>query len=292
MTLQLDPPGLAVAVASDPRPAVVPEAAPFDTTESRARVIARRLVSVARKSSGLVLVLVLWQLGARGWLGATTPAPTEVIEAGRELIVSGELWEHLAASSRRVAVGLSIGIVIGLVLGAAAGLFRIAEDLVNGPLQAMRMLPTLALVPVFIIWFGIGDEFKIALIIVAPIFPIYLNVLAGIRGVDTRLVEAAESLGLNRLQLTSKIILPGALPQILVGLRQALGLGWLTLVVAEMQTTPVGLGFLMNDAKEFLRTDQIFLVLVIYAVLGLLTDLFVRVLERRFLSWRTGFEGA
>ncbi|MFF2556499.1 ABC transporter permease [Nocardia sp. NPDC058058] len=252
----------------------------------------RRLVSVARKSSGLVLVLVLWQLGARGWLGATTPAPTEVIEAGRELIVSGELWEHLAASSRRVAVGLSIGIVIGLVLGAAAGLFRIAEDLVNGPLQAMRMLPTLALVPVFIIWFGIGDEFKIALIIVAPIFPIYLNVLAGIRGVDTRLVEAAESLGLNRLQLTSKIILPGALPQILVGLRQALGLGWLTLVVAEMQTTPVGLGFLMNDAKEFLRTDQIFLVLVIYAVLGLLTDLFVRVLERRFLSWRTGFEGA
>ncbi|WP_067690049.1 ABC transporter permease [Nocardia jejuensis] len=292
MTVQLDPPGFVAVATPDLRPAAPAESSADLPAAPAWRSAARRVVSLARKSSGLVLVLLLWQLGARDWLGVTTPAPTEVIEAGRELIASGELWQHLAASSRRVAVGLSIGITIGLVLGAAAGLFRIAEDLVNGPLQALRMLPTLALVPVFIIWFGIGDPFKIALIIVAPIFPIYLNVLAGIRGVDTRLVEAAQSLGLNRFQLTAKIILPGALPQILVGLRQALGLGWLTLVVAEMQTTTVGLGFLMNDAKEFLRTDQIFLVLVIYAVLGLLTDLFVRALERRFLSWRTGFEGA
>ncbi|UGT43275.1 ABC transporter permease [Nocardia yamanashiensis] len=283
MTLQLDPP---VSVLP-----AVPEVSATRGVSPKVAAVARRVGGVIRKSSGLVLVLVLWQLGARGWLGPTTPAPTEVLEAGRELVASGELWRHLAASSRRVGVGLAIGIAIGLVLGAAAGLFRLAEDLVNGPLQALRMLPTLALVPVFIIWFGIGDPFKIALIIVAPIFPIYLNVLAGIRGVDRRLVEAAESLGLNRWQLTTRIILPGALPQILVGLRQSLGLGWLTLVVAEMQTTPVGLGFLMNDAKEFLRTDQIFLVLVIYALLGLLTDLFVRALERRFLAWRTGFEG-
>ncbi|MGV9723524.1 ABC transporter permease [Nocardia beijingensis] len=279
MTLQLDPATSA------------PPSAPAETATERPFPFARRLIGLARASSGLVLAVIIWQLGARTWLGATTPAPTEVLEAGWELIRSGELWQHLAASGRRVAVGLAIGIGIGLVCGVAAGLFRVAEDLVNGPLQALRMLPTLAMVPVFIIWFGIGDSFKIALIIVAPIFPIYLNVLAGIRGVDRRLVEAAESLGLNRFELTTKIILPGALPQILVGLRQALGIGWLTLVVAEMQTTPVGLGFLMNDAKEFLRTDQIFLVLVIYAVLGLLTDLFVRVLEHRFLAWRTGYEG-
>ncbi|MGW5379639.1 ABC transporter permease [Nocardia sp. NPDC003999] len=278
MTLQLDP--TTSAPPSAPAEAVVESPAPFG-----------KLIGLARASSGLILAVIVWQLGARSWLGTTTPAPTEVLEAGWELIRSGELWQHLAASGRRVAVGLAIGIGIGLVCGVAAGLFRVAEDLVNGPLQALRMLPTLALVPVFIIWFGIGDSFKIALIIVAPIFPIYLNVLAGIRGVDRRLVEAAESLGLNRFELTTKIILPGALPQILVGLRQALGVGWLTLVVAEMQTTPVGLGFLMNDAKEFLRTDQIFLVLVIYAVLGLLTDLFVRVLEHRFLAWRTGYEG-
>ncbi|WP_454197539.1 ABC transporter permease [Nocardia sp. Marseille-Q1738] len=279
MTLQLDP-----TTSAPPSPSIEPIIDPPTP-------LARRALGLARASSGLLIALAIWQLGARSWLGPTTPAPTEVLEAGWELIRSGELWQHLAASARRVAVGLAIGIGLGLFFGVAAGLFRIAEDLVNGPLQALRMLPTLALVPVFIIWFGIGDSFKIALVIVAPIFPIYLNVLAGIRGVDRRLVEAAESLGLNRFELTTKIILPGALPQIFVGLRQALGIGWLTLVVAEMQTTPVGLGFLMNDAKEFLRTDQIFLVLVIYAILGLLTDVFVRLLERRFLSWRTGFEG-
>ncbi|WP_353507166.1 ABC transporter permease [Gordonia sp. ABSL11-1] len=244
-----------------------------------------------RQSIGLILVIVIWQLGARSWLGATTPAPTEVINAGWDLISTGELWHHLAASARRVAIGLSIGIAIGLVLGAAAGLFKLAEDLVNAPIQVLRMMPAVALVPVFIIWFGIGDPFKIALIIVAPIFPIYLNVLAGIRGVDQKLIEAAESLELTRVELVRYVVLPGALPQIFVGLRQALGIGWLVLVVAEMQTTPVGLGFLMNDAKEYLRVDQIFLVLVIYAILGLLTDITVRLLEHRFLRWRNGFEG-
>jgi len=284
MTLQLDP--VAAPSTPTPVPTVVSPAAP-----TRSAVALRRAADLARKSAGLVLVLVVWQLGARGWLGATTPAPTEVVEAGWDLIASGELWRHLGASASRVATGLAIGIGAGLLLGVLAGLFRVGEDLINAPVQALRMLPALALLPVFIIWFGIGDSFKIALIAVAPIFPIYLNVFAGIRSVDRRLVEAGESLGLNRFELTTRIILPGALPQIFVGLRQALGIGWLALVVAEMQTTPVGLGFLMNDAKEFLRTDQIFLVLVIYAVLGLLSDLVVRLLERRFLSWRTGFEG-
>ncbi|RRQ29404.1 ABC transporter permease [Rhodococcus sp. Eu-32] len=283
MTLQLDR-------AENVRPTAEPPDSSAPPTAPR-RHTARRWVKLLRQSSGLVLILVLWQLGARGWLGATTPAPSEVLEAGWDLIRTGELWQHLLASTRRVVIGLSIGIAIGLVLGAAAGLLRVAEDLVNAPIQVLRMMPALALVPVFIIWFGIGDSFKIALIIVAPIFPIYLNVLAGIRGVDRKLVEAAQSLGLGRVELVRRIVLPAALPQIFVGLRQALGIGWLALVVAEMQTTPVGLGFLMNDAKEFLRTDQIFLVLVIYAILGLLTDVFVRVLEHRFLSWRTGFEG-
>ncbi|MEZ0364646.1 ABC transporter permease [Mycobacterium sp. pUA109] len=240
---------------------------------------------------GLAVVIVVWQLGARSWLGTTTPAPTEVVHAGWELARTGELWTHLAASTRRVALGLAIGITVGVILGAAAGLLRVAEDLINAPVQALRMMPAVALVPVFIIWFGIDDKFKIALILVAPIFPMYLHVLSGIRGVDQRLVEAAVSLDLSRWELIRYVMLPGALPQILVGLRQALGIGWLVLVVAEMQTTPVGLGFLMNDAKEYLRTDQIFLVLVIYAVLGLFTDLFVRGLDKRFLSWRNGFEG-
>lgn len=289
MTVELD----RVAAAGPPVVAAAPAVRPAaDGHPVRAR--RRRLQGATRalrQSIGLILVIVIWQLGARSWLGATTPAPTEVINAGWDLISTGELWHHLAASARRVAIGLSIGIAIGLVLGAAAGLFKLAEDLVNAPIQVLRMMPAVALVPVFIIWFGIGDPFKIALIIVAPIFPIYLNVLAGIRGVDQKLIEAAESLELTRVELVRYVVLPGALPQIFVGLRQALGIGWLVLVVAEMQTTPVGLGFLMNDAKEYLRVDQIFLVLVIYAILGLLTDIAVRLLEHRFLRWRNGFEG-
>nr|WP_202927227.1 ABC transporter permease [Gordonia desulfuricans] len=248
-------------------------------------------IRLLRQSIGLVLVVVVWQLGARTWLGATTPAPTDVVDAGWQLATSGELWHHLAASTRRVAIGLAIGITIGTLLGVAAGLVRVAEDLINAPVQVLRMMPAVALVPVFIIWFGIDDVFKIALIIVAPIFPMYVNVFAGIRSVDQKLIEAAESLNLTRFELMRFILLPGALPQTFVGLRQALGIGWLVLVVAEMQTTTVGLGFVMNDAKEYLRTDQIFLVLVIYAVLGLVTDFAVRLLEKRFLRWRNGFEG-
>ncbi|MDL9936869.1 ABC transporter permease [Gordonia sp. ABSL1-1] len=244
-----------------------------------------------RRSLGLILVVVIWQLGARSWLGPTTPAPTEVLDAGWELIRTGELAEHLAASTRRVGIGLAIGLTTGLLLGLAAGLIRVAEDLINAPVQVLRMMPAVALVPVFIIWFGIDDTFKIALIAIAPIFPMYINVFAGIRNVDKKLIEAAESLDLTRWEMLRYILLPGALPQTFVGLRQALGIGWLVLVVAEMQTTTVGLGFLMNDAKEYLRTDQIFLVLVVYAILGLVTDLAVRLLEKRFLGWRNGFEG-
>jgi sulfonate transport system permease protein len=259
--------------------------------ESRGRRLVRRLTP-ARRATGLVAVLVLWQVGATaGWLGTTTPTPTDVLNAAKELVASGELAHHLGVSLSRVAKGLSIGLTAGLLLGLAAGLLRLAEDLVDAPIQSLRMLPHLALVPIFIIWFGIGETSKIALIAIGPIFPLYLNVLHGIRGVDERLVESARSCGVGRLGLILRVILPGALPQILVGLRQALGLGWLSLVVAEQTATTAGVGFLMNDAREFLRTDVIFVVLVIYALLGLATDLFVRLIERRALAWRRGFAG-
>jgi sulfonate transport system permease protein len=252
----------------------------------------RQRVTPLRRLTGLVAVLVLWQVGASaGWLGSTTPSPTDVVAAARELVSSGELQHHLGVSLARVAKGLAIGLSVGLILGLAAGLLRLAEDLIDAPIQSLRMLPHLALVPVFIIWFGIGETSKIALIAIGPIFPLYLNVLHGIRGVDERLVESARSCGVTRLGLILRVILPGALPQILVGLRQALGIGWLSLVVAEQTATTAGVGFLMNDAREFLRTDVIFVVLVIYALLGLFTDLFVRLIERRALAWRRGFAG-
>ncbi|GAA3388488.1 ABC transporter permease [Cryptosporangium minutisporangium] len=255
----------------------------------------RRLATAltpARRLVGLLSVLILWHVGAgSGWLGSTTPSPADVFRAADELISSGELAHHLGVSLTRVAKGLAIGLTAGLLLGLAAGLLRLAEDLVDAPIQALRMLPHLALVPIFIIWFGIGETSKIALIAIGPIFPLYLNVLHGIRGVDERLVESARSCGVGRFGLIRRVILPGALPQILIGLRQALGIGWLSLVVAEQTATTSGVGFLMNDAREFLRTDVIFVVLVLYALLGLGTDLFVRLIERRALAWRRGFAG-
>ena len=286
MVIQLDNPRTLAA----PPPTVLPRVTSTDDARPASPVRVRS-AKLLRQSIGLVLVVAIWQLGARSWLGATTPAPTEVLSAGWSLLSSGEIWQHFGASARRVGIGLAIGITIGSLLGLIAGLFRVGEDLLNAPVQVLRMMPAVALVPVFIIWFGIDDKFKIILIAVAPIFPMYVNVFAGIRSVDQKLIEASESLNLTRWETVRYILFPGALPQTFVGLRQALGIGWMVLVVAEMQATSVGLGFLMNDAKEYLRVDQIFLVLVIYAGLGLITDSLVRLAERRALRWRNGFEG-
>lgn len=276
------------------RPA--PSAAPASTSsavgDGRGNGRLRRLLVQARRLSGLAVIVAFWQYAApRGWLGSTTPAPTDVWAAAVELIRTGELQAHLLVSLERVAKGLAFGLTAGLLLGMLAGLVKAGEDVVDAPIQALRMLPHLALVPLFIIWFGIGETEKIALITIGPIFPLYINVLHGIRGVDERYVESARSCGLGTFGLIRRVILPGAVPQIFVGVRQALGIGWLSLVVAEQTATTRGIGFLMNDAREFLRTDIIFVVLVVYAALGLLTDQIVRLVERRTLAWRRGFTG-
>ncbi|GGJ70581.1 ABC transporter permease [Streptomyces brasiliensis] len=251
------------------------------------------LLRYLRRVSGLVAVVLLWWLGTgQGWLGSTTPSPSAVWNAGVELVRSGDYAHHLLVSLGRVGKGLLFGIPLGILLGLGAGLTKAVEDVVDAPIQAFRMLPHLALAPVFIIWFGIGETSKTMLILIGPVFPLYINVLHGIRGVDNKLVEVARSCGLGRWGLTRRVILPGALPQILVGLRQALGIGWLTLVVAEQTATTSGIGYLMSDAREFLRTDVMFVVLVTYALLGVLSDLLVRLLERRALAWRRGFAGA
>ena len=255
----------------------------------------RRLTGLAtalRRVSSLIAVLALWQLSASaGWLGILLPSPGQVWEAARELIDSGQLLQNVLVSLERVAKGLALALPVGLLLGLVAGLFKWIEDVVDPSLQALRMIPHLALIPVFIVWFGIGETSKVALILIGPLFPLYLNVLHGIRGVDARLVEAAQSFGLGRLEVIRRVILPGALPQIFVGLRQALGVAWLTLVVAEMTAAPHGIGTLLSDARDALRLDIIFVLLILYALLGVATDLFVRLLEKHFLVWRQGFSG-
>lgn len=179
--------------------------------------------------------------------------------------------------------------MIGVAFGLVAGLTRRGEEAVDSSLQMLRTLPHLALVPLFILWFGIGETPKIALVALGATFPIYLNLFAGIRNVDAKIVEAMTTFGLTRSEMIRHVILPGALPSALVGLRYAIGVAWLSLVVGEQVNAANGIGYLVMNAREFVRTDVIFVGLIVYAVLGLSADVVVRRIENRVLRWRPSF---
>lgn len=252
----------------------------------RARVLTlwpgmRRFVSVA----GLLLA---WQAASSSGLlsSRTLASPAQIVATAWSLAVTGALPWHLAVSLGRVAAGLTIGVTVGASLALVAGLSRLGEDVVDAPIQMLRTLPFLALVPLFILWFGIGEAPKIALVALGTAFPLYLNLFAGIRGVEPRLIEMARVFGLNWRGLIRHVVLPGALPSALVGLRYSLGVAWLSLVVAEQVNAQAGIGYLINDARDFLRTDIILVGLGLYAMLGLGADALVRGLERRALAWR------
>ncbi len=202
------------------------------------------------------------------------------------MIASGELPDNLGVSALRVLAGLAIGGTVGMVLALIAGLSRSGEVMVDPIIQIKRSIPTLALTPLFIVWFGIGETPKVALIAFASIFPIYLNLYSGIRGVDVRLLEGARSFGLSRTELIWHVILPAALPSLLVGLRYSFSVAILVLVVAEQINASAGLGYLVNNARDFMRTDIIVVCLLVYAALGLGGDWLVRAIERRTLVWR------
>lgn len=247
-----------------------------------------------RRGIGPVLLVALWHLASvSGALPAEVLAgPATVIGTAARLIETGELPDAMTTSLQRVLLGVLIGGSIGTALAVISGLFRLGEDLVDAPMQMLRTVPNVALIPLLIIWFGIGEPTKIALIALGTAFPLYLNVYAGIRNVDQTLIEAARTLGLNRVGLIGQVILPGALPSALVGLRYSLGLAWIALVFGEQINATAGLGYLMANAREFFQTDVIVVCLVVYAVLGLAVDFFVRALERSLLGWRPAFEGA
>jgi len=249
-------------------------------------------VGNSRWVSPLVLLL-LWELGSRSGLipERTLAAPSAVLSTLFGMILTGELPSNLLVSSLRVLTGLAIGISVGIVLALVAGLSRTGEAAVDPLMQIKRTIPTLALTPLFIVWFGIGELPKVALIAFASIFPIYLNLYSGIRGVDVRLIEGARSFGLSQSELIWHVILPGALPSLLVGLRYSLSVSILVLVVAEQINASAGLGYLINNARDFMRTDIIVVCLIVYAGLGLLADWLVRLVERRALVWRPSIVG-
>jgi sulfonate transport system permease protein len=259
----------------------------------RPRKTRNGLIRAARRLIGLVVLIALWQtLSATGVLPATVIAsPSEVLRTAGQLISDGELPSALLTSLRRVALGLLIGGIAGTALALVSGLFRVGEDFVDAPMQMMRTVPFVGLIPLLIIWFGIGEAPKVALVALAVTFPLYLNLYNGIRGTDVSLLEAGRSLGLGRWQLVWHVILPGALPNLLLGLRIALGVSWLGLVFGEQVSATDGLGYLMANAQELFRTDVIVVCLVTYALLGLAADLIVRLLERVLLSWRPAFSG-
>jgi sulfonate transport system permease protein len=184
---------------------------------------------------------------------------------------------------------MAVALIVGGTLALLAGLSRTGEYVIDAPMQMLRTLPVLALIPFFIIWFGIGELPKVALVTVAAVFPIYLTLYAGIRGVDPKLIEVAQTIGLSRVGLIRHVILPGALPTALVGVRYSLGISWLILVAAEQVNATSGIGYLMNDARDFMRIDILVVGLLIYAFLGLVVDILVRWLERRLLGWRPSF---
>ncbi|MEU7693861.1 MULTISPECIES: ABC transporter permease [Microbispora] len=235
--------------------------------------------------------MLLWQLASTlGLLPARLlAAPSQIAVTALDLVGSGTLPTAIAVSLERVLLGFAAGAVAGVGLALVAGLSRAGENAVDPLMQMLRALPFFGLIPLFILWFGIGETPKVLLVALAVSFPLYLNTFSGIRGVDGKLAEVARTLRLGRAALVRHIVLPGALPQTLVGLRQSLGVAWLALIVAEQVNADAGLGYMINDAREFLRTDVIVVGLLVYSALGLLTDALVRLLERRALVWRREF---
>lgn len=239
-----------------------------------------------------LLLLVSWQLSSQfGILSSRVlPNPVNVFKAAIDLAKSGQLFDYIGTSTKRAVFGFLIGGGIGFVLGLLNGLSRISESLLDSSLQMVRNIPHLALIPIVILWFGIDEEAKLFLVALGTFFPIYLNTFHGIRSIDKSLIEMGDVYGLKGLSLFWNIILPGALPSILVGVRYAIGITWVTLIVAETISANSGIGYMAMNAREFMRLDIVVLSIILYALLGKLSDLIAKIAERRFLKWHPSYQ--
>ena len=237
-------------------------------------------------------ILVVWQAASRlGFIAANVlPAPSDVLAAGWRLTLNGQLAENLAVSFKRAISGFLLGGSLAFALGLFNGLSKTSECVTDTTIQMVRNIPNLALIPLVILWFGIEEEAKLFLTSLGVFFPIYINTFHGVRTVDSQLVEMGRSYGMSNLELFRRVILPGALPSIFVGVRYALGIMWLTLIVAETIAANSGIGYMAMNAREFMLVDVVVLAIVIYAALGKLADSVVRLLERLCLSWHPAFQ--
>lgn len=267
-------------------------------TGTRSKRLAGRSIGLPRLSAEALLpyavpvaILILWEIaGATGLVADTVlPRPSAILATASQMLWSGELLTHLGVSALRALAGLAVGGGIGFLLGVANGTSRISETLTDSTLQMVRNIPHLALIPLVILWFGIGEGAKLFLVALGVFFPIYLNTLHGIRNVDGQLIEMGRAYGMTPRQLFLRIVLPGALPSIFVGLRYGLGIMWLTLIVAETLSASSGLGYMAMKAREFMVLDVVILSILLYALLGKLADSLTRALERRALKWSPAY---
>ncbi len=243
---------------------------------------------------GLALPVLLgigWELAVRaGWAqGRLMPPPSRIFQTLYSLAVTGELWIHIGATLARVGAGFALGVIAGTLVGALAGASRLSREILDPALQGLRSVPSIAWVPLFILWLGIFEESKIALIAVGCFFPIYLGVLAAIQSVDRKTVEVGRVFRLTTPQLVRRILLPAILPAYVVALRQGLGLGWMFVVAAEFMGASEGLGYLLIDGQQLGKPDQIIAAIVTFAILGKITDGLIASASAPFLTWQDAY---
>ncbi|MBB3111439.1 sulfonate transport system permease protein [Paenibacillus phyllosphaerae] len=240
-----------------------------------------------------LLLLTIWEIAARLNLVSETmlPAPSLIAAAFGRLAASGELAEHLRSSFIRAGGGFLLGGTIGLLLGVFTGLGKWAERTLDPSLQMLRTVPLLAVIPLFILWFGVGELSKWLLISIGAFFPLYFHTFLGVRSIDFKLYEVSKVLEYSKLQLMTQVILPAALPNILLGLRLSVGTSWLLLAVAEMMGASSGVGYMIQDARVYMQTDIVFVGIILFALVGKLTDSAVWILERRWLHWQNTYKG-
>ncbi len=264
--------------------------------------IGKNNVKKVRKKNGKVLVraitipiivLIIWQLAGVFNLVSKTilPTPLDIFLAFQELIKTGELFGHLSISVFRAAAGFFIGGSLGIILGTIVGFSTRSEQYLDPSVQMLRTVPHLAVAPLFVLWFGFGETSKILLIADGAFFPLYVNAFLGIRGVDSKLFDVARVLEFSKRKLITKLILPAALPNLLLGARLSLGVAWVSLVVAELMGSTEGIGYMIMDARQFSNTDIVFVGIIIFAFVGKFSDSLVRLLEVKFLRWRDNFKG-
>ncbi|WP_415764464.1 ABC transporter permease [Pseudomonas sp. ZB1P45] len=239
-----------------------------------------------------VLIILLLEFVVRiGWLPSyQMPAPSEIALTLRDL-AEGALWKHISASLLRVLLGFAIGAGLALVFAAWVGLSREAEAWLEPTFAGLRSIPSLAWVPLLLLWLGIDETSKIVLIAIGAFFPVYLNGVAAIRDIDRKLVEVGQMYGFSRPRLVRRILLPAALPGLFTGLRSGMSLAWMFLVAAELIAATKGLGYLLSDGRETSRPDIVLAAIIVLALLGKLSDGILAGLEKRFLAWRDTFNG-